>query len=88
MAAGDLVRVLQTRYTADFDGHAQFWDPVEEMHVLAEIGETGILLEVVRPVIEFKYSEMPEDSHWITVLIRGRVVEAISDEVEPVEVSA
>lgn len=84
MVAGDLLRVARVGWCTSSDDQPEavrMWDCGASDFVTLSVGEHVVLVEVLRPVTEF--TAPGPDSHWISILHGDRLLEAMSDELEP-----
>ena len=80
MVPGDLVRILRVDWMGPADDGVRMWDSDAKKFVYIPVGDTALLIKVIRPVTEFNAKS--RDAHWIAILHRERHIEALSDEVE------
>lgn len=86
MAPGDLLRVARVGWCTSSDEQPEavrMWDCSARDFVTLSVGAPAVLVEVLRPVTEF--TPPGPDSHWISILHGNRILEAMSDELEPLQ---
>lgn len=83
--AGDLVTVRQPDNSPAWEEEGlkdtvRLWEVGDTMFNFIPVGTPAVVVSIERAVMEFV--PPAPDSHWITLLIDGKVYEALSDEVE------